>query len=77
MKEQKPRDIGHATKAGRESRGETEVIRTTVHLKTGWCMLKSEFGIVAAGAGTPNKIKTGSIPSKTGGAPGRAMERKR
>ena len=59
------------------SRGETEVIRTTVHLKTGWCMLKSEFGIVAAGAGTPNKIKTGSIPSKTGGAPGRAMERKR
>ena len=33
--EQKPRDIGHATKAGRESRGETEVIRTTVHLKTG------------------------------------------
>ena len=40
-------------------------------------MYKSEFGVVAAGAGTPNKIKTGSIPSKTGGAPGRAMERKR
>ena len=31
----------------------------------------------AAGTGTSNKIKSGSIPSKTGGAPGRAMERKR
>ena len=29
-----------------------------MHLKTGWCMYKSEFGVVAAGAGTPNKIKT-------------------
>ena len=28
------------------------------------------------GTRTPNKTKSGSIPSKTGGAPGRAMERK-
>tara|TARA_B110000003_G_C16186770_1_gene353669 strand:- start:73 stop:198 length:126 start_codon:yes stop_codon:yes gene_type:complete len=26
-------------------------------------------GVVAAGTGTPNKTKTGSIPSKSGGAP--------
>ena len=40
-------------------------------------MYNSEFGVVAAGAGTPNKTKTGSIPSKKGGAPGKSDESKR